>query len=51
VGWTAYHNRQQQEGEAGSRKGVAVKKRTQHQRGYVYRKGNLWLVRYYDDVV
>jgi hypothetical protein len=23
-------------------------KRTRHQKGYVYRKGNLWLVRYYD---
>lgn len=25
--------------------------RTRHQRGYVYRKGNLWLVRYYDNEV
>ena len=26
-------------------------KRTGHQRGYVYKKGNLWFVRYYDDHV
>lgn len=26
-------------------------KRTRHQKGYVYKKGNLWLVRYYDDQV
>ena len=26
-------------------------KRTRHQKGYVYKKGNLWLVRYYDDEV
>ena len=26
-------------------------KRTRHQKGYVYKKGNLWLVRYYDNQV
>ena len=26
-------------------------KRTRHQRGYLYRKGNLWLLRYYDSEV
>lgn len=24
-------------------------KRTRHQKGYLYRKGNLWMLRYYDD--
>jgi integrase len=26
-------------------------KRTRHQKGYVYKKGNLWLIRYYDNQV
>jgi integrase len=26
-------------------------KRTRHQKGYLYKKGNLWLLRYYDDQV
>jgi hypothetical protein len=42
--------RQQQEDGAVSRKG-AVMKRSRHQKGYVYRKGGLWLVRYYDNQV
>ena len=24
-------------------------KRTRHQHGYLYKKGNLWLLRYYDN--
>ena len=24
-------------------------KRTRHQKGYVYKKGNLWMLRYYDN--
>src|SRR5271169_4489294 len=47
MGRTAYHRRQQQERGADSRKGDSMK-RTRHQKGYLYKKGNLWLLRYYD---
>src|SRR5208283_2790949 len=48
MGGTAYHRLQQQQSGTDSRKGDSMK-RTRHQKGYVYKKGNLWLVRYYDN--
>ena len=44
----AYHFGQQQECRADSRKGTLMK-RTRHQQGYIYKKGNLWMLRYYDN--